>query len=127
MAAKRHDPVRWSVWSAAMEFGVTMNKVARGLKSLGIAPGKDGKYTTKQVASAIFGCDGLEQKAKEARWRGQIAEAELKQLRRDELKGSLVAVDLVKKRFADFAVTLMQKMRNSSLKDSEKKQFAAEL
>lgn len=47
--------IRWTVNRAAGEFGTTHQTLTRRLLALGVVPAEDGFYSTKQIASAVFG------------------------------------------------------------------------
>jgi hypothetical protein len=46
--------LRWSIYRAAGEFGLTHQTLSKRLRQLGSAPAKDGRYSTQQIVSAIF-------------------------------------------------------------------------
>ena len=75
MAKKPIQPIRWSAFLAAQEFHKTVNRVHQGLRAHGIEAGEDGRYSTQEIALAIFDRDALEAKAKASRWQQQIDEA----------------------------------------------------
>lgn len=49
------ERMRWTVPKAASEFGVNTNTLTRYIKAAGILAGKDGKFSTLDVAEAIYG------------------------------------------------------------------------
>jgi len=112
---------------AAHEFGVNSNKVRRGLRKNDIAPGDDGKYSTRQVAAAIFKTDGLEQRGIEARWQAKIYDADLKKLRLDEEAGKLWPSDWVKSRWRDQITKIFQFIRHSTLTKPEQRQLISQI
>ena len=50
--------------AAKAEFQKSVAVIRRGLRNNGIAPGRDGKFSTIEISDAIYGLDGLERKAK---------------------------------------------------------------
>ena len=82
MAKKAIQPIRWTVFLASQEFHKTGNRIREGLRAHGIEAGRDGKYSTQQIAKAIFDHDALEATAKAAKWQQQIDEAEEAKMRR---------------------------------------------
>lgn len=51
---KTAKSIRWTINAAALEFGVGTKAVSHGLKAASISPGKDGKFSTVEIAEAIF-------------------------------------------------------------------------
>jgi hypothetical protein len=113
--------IRWSAWRAQTEFQVNANKIKTGLKLNGVKPGPDGKFSTYQVAHAIFGFNGLEKRAKEAKFRRVIDEAETAKLERDAIRGRLAPVQTMKEALADILTQTVQYIRHSNLTDVDKK------
>ena len=127
MSKPAHIPVRVSAFIAALECGVTVNKVKGGLKANGIAPGKDGKYSFREIVTALTSATGLEAKAKEAKWQHMIEEAELAKVMRQEKRGKLAPIELLKKYAEDIIVQHVQYIRHSSLSEVEKKQLIEQI
>ena len=127
MSQKRNEPIRVSAWQAAMECGVTLNKVTSGLKANNITPGKDDKYSLKDIVTALSSRSGLEQKAKEAKYKRQIDEAEIAKIEREEKRGKLAPIQLLEAYAADIIVQCVGLIRHSSLTEKEKKQFVEQL
>jgi hypothetical protein len=55
MPFERDLPIRWSLHRAESEFGRGVRTIRAGLQAAGISPGKDGKYSTREIATALFG------------------------------------------------------------------------
>lgn len=51
----RPEPYRWTVEKAATEFGIDRRTLTKRLRQESIEPGKDGKYSTADIASTIYG------------------------------------------------------------------------
>jgi hypothetical protein len=118
--------IRWSVWRAAMEFHVTKNKVRAGVVRHGIQPGPDGHYSTPEIFAAMAP-DPLERKANEARWRGIIADAAVKQQKLKEMREGLLDAGMVRRCFALWTKILIDKIRHLPLPEREKQQMIVEL
>lgn len=88
-----NKPIRMSAHQAAMELGVTTDKVKKGLKINQIAPGKDTKYSLKDIVTAMSSRSGLEQKAKDSKYHKQIEEAEQAKLDRLERRDALIPLE----------------------------------
>jgi len=86
-------PARVSAWQAALECQVTVNKIKKGLQANHTEPGKDGKYSLKDIVLALTPGSSLEQKAKEARFQRQIEEAELAKIERMERRDLLAPIE----------------------------------
>ena len=121
MSQKPFQPIRISPWAAALECGVTLNKVKAGLKANEIDPGKDGKFSFKDIVTALSSRSGLEQKAKEARYQRQIDEAEAAKIDRDEKRGKVVNVNRMKDFVADLIVQVVQFIRHSEMNEKQQK------
>src|SRR6266481_6021272 len=118
---KSIEAIRWSAFVAGQEFGVTTSKVKAGLRRLGIvSSGKDGKFTTQEIAAALFKTDAKEQRAKESRWDSQIDEAKYKRNQREEQECRLVDVKMAQEAFDDLVATHVSIIRHSKMTDMEK-------
>lgn len=115
MAKPQHIPIKLSAWAAAIEYGVTVNKVKAGLKAVGIEPGEDGKYSLREIAAAIFDSTGLKSKAAEARYQKQINEAQMVRDKVLENKGELIKKSDVTEFLMDAQTVLFQIARHSKL------------
>jgi phage terminase Nu1 subunit (DNA packaging protein) len=82
-------PFRWSLNRAADELGVARPKVRSRLARAGITAAADKTYTTKQILSALFGDKDAEELRK------LTAEADVAEMKRDEMDGSLLPADVV--------------------------------
>lgn len=47
-------PIRWTVDQAASEFGLDRKTLAKRMKSTGVVPGKDSKFSTADICRAVF-------------------------------------------------------------------------
>ena len=50
-----YQPVRWTIYAAAREFGIDHKTLSRRLTKLEQSPGADGRFSTHQIAAAVFG------------------------------------------------------------------------
>lgn len=119
--------VRWTIEFAGSEFGKPREKVTLALKNAGEMPGADGKFSTRQIANALFDGTALEREAKSARHRQQIDEAEMIKNDRDVQEGKVALVAHMKEFVADVTTRLVQMIRQSDLKEPTKKQWIAEI
>src|SRR5215472_13788511 len=105
-------PVRWTINRAIKELKFTGNKIKGALVRAGYDAGSDGRFSTKQLFTALTGGD-LEEKARTARFKGQIAEAEVKMLHRDEAKGILISMDKVDDFMKELFTVIRQEIRHA--------------
>jgi phage terminase Nu1 subunit (DNA packaging protein) len=62
----RLEALRWTVEQACAEFDINPRTLAKRIKTAGIEPGKDGRYSTRQVCTAIYTDYELARARKEA-------------------------------------------------------------
>jgi hypothetical protein len=116
-----HAPFRWTITQAVIELRVTANKVKTGLRRLGISPGKDGRFSSKEIFDALNNLTPLERKAKEAVLQSKIDEAEYKRLLRKEAQDRLIDTDVVQASIADVYTTVASTIRHCSCPTEEKR------
>src|SRR5438128_1403599 len=114
--------IRWTTSLASTEFNQGRESITKGLKANGIKPGDDGRYSTAQIADAIFGSAKLEREAREAKYRAQIDDAEMIRNEREIQEGRLVYVNHVRDIIADGLTKAVQIIRMSRLSDKEKRE-----
>lgn len=52
---RRWEPIRWSIGQAAAEFGLDHRTLTKRLARASIEPGGDGRFSTQQVTSVVWG------------------------------------------------------------------------
>jgi len=117
----KSNPVRWSLLHAQFEFGVDRKTLQKRLNAEEVEPGKDGKYSTKQIASAVFGDIQGE------RLRKTREEADNLALKNAELRGELVQVALVKQMISEIILANKQTILASQLEQEGKNEILANL
>src|SRR5262249_61131870 len=70
-------PIRWSLRKAGTEFGVSEEKLKGGLKKHGISAGPDQRFSSQEIAKALFDPDRLDAAMKAAKAQKAIDEAEM--------------------------------------------------
>jgi hypothetical protein len=120
-------PIRWSLHKAETEFGHGAGTLKRGLKAAGISPGADGKYSTREIAQALFGFGTLERQAKEAKLQKAIDEGAIVRNERAQQEGKLVSLTGVKSIWADCIVKMVQFIRHCSMTEPEKNHLIGEI
>jgi hypothetical protein len=116
-----HAPFRWTITQAVIELRVTANKLKTGLRHLGISPGKDGRFSSKEIFDALNNLTPLERKAKEAALQSKIDEAHYKFLLRKEVQDCLIDADVVADSIADVYATVASTIRHCSCPTEEKR------
>lgn len=117
------EPLRLSAWQVSQELGVTVNKVKTGLKQHSIAPGQDGKFSFKEIWTALTDADAMETKAKHARYERMIAEARVAQDKVEENKKTLLKKSEVETFLKDFQTQLIQFIRHGKLNKTQEQQL----
>jgi hypothetical protein len=97
------------------------------LQAAGISPGKDGKYSTREITTALFGFGTLERRAREARLQQQIDEARLARSKLLQHEGALLPIGIMKFCVADMLAQTVSFIRHSSLTKQEQEQLVAQL
>ncbi len=87
-----HRALRWSVTRAAKEFHVDFKTLSKRLTAAAISPGADLKYSTLEIARALY-LDGGDIDAEKLR--KLRLECDLLQLRKDEAENRLLDADAV--------------------------------
>src|SRR5438477_9794256 len=77
-------PVRWSVERAASEFQLDRKTLTKRIRSGDIRPGTDGKFSTEQICSAVFG-DYRREQLREMRGRADKLEIETQTMRKERI------------------------------------------
>jgi hypothetical protein len=91
---------------------------------MGIVPGKDLKYSLYEIAQALFSNNGIEDKAKQAKWQAQIAEAKLKELKLAHEAGRLIPTDCLRREWDDAVTLLFTRIRHHpDLSEVKKRQL----
>ena len=122
-----HPPVRLSVHQVWLETRITGDKIREGIKRNGISAGRDGKYSLKDMMTALATPSGLETQAKQAKLRRIIDEAEIAKIERDTSRGRLASLEFLKDYVADIFAQTVTFIRHSKLSDSEKRQLIEQL
>src|SRR5262245_47356514 len=121
------DAWRWSVNRAVVELKIPDHKVRSGLRRAGISPGLDGKFSTREIFTALNDLSPLERDAKRAVLESKIDEANFQRARRAEIEGRLIPLADVEKYMRDFMVTFVQFIKHSSLSAEEKSSLIDQL
>lgn len=105
--ATKYNPIRWTIHHAAAEFGVNDKTLSRRLKAAGIAAAADGRFSSKDILAAII--SGLGGDYGRERTRLTAAEADVKELQREKLRGALLEAEVVARAWEIIVTTIRQK------------------
>jgi len=120
-------PIRWSLHKAEIEFGRSVQRIKSGLRAAGISPGADGKYSTREIVTALFGFGTLERRAREAKMQQQIDEARLARSKLLQHEGLLLPIAKMKFVVSDVLTNVVSFIRHSSLSKQEQERLVAQL
>ncbi len=117
----RRKVVRWTMPQAASEFDIHAATLAKRIKTAGIEPGTDGKWSTVQICAAVFG-DMDSEKLRETRHKANLLELEEKEKRRQ-----LVPIDDVGRVWDSVVIALRQAVWNFDAPEETRRQWLGEL
>ena len=106
---------------AASEFDIHAATLAKRIKTAGIEPGTDGKWSTVQICAAVFG-DMDSEKLRETRHKANLLELEEKEKRRQ-----LVPIDDVGRVWDSVVIALRQAVWNFDAPEETRRQWLGEL
>lgn len=119
--SRHRSRLRWTIIEAASEFPIAHNTLADRLRKGGIEPGSDGKWSTAQICSAIFG----DLRGEQTRLAKENADA--RALENEKTRGRLLEAEDVYRHYEGVFVTFRQKTLASSMTDEEKDEFLNDL
>lgn len=115
------DPIRWSVGQAAAEFGLDRRTMAERVKTSGAVPGEDGKFSTRQIAAAVYG-DLAGEKLRKMRAEADLAEMEVREKQKTSIPRDVFFPE-IDRLFGAVAATI----RQSRLAPADREEICAEL
>lgn len=121
MSAQVIESVRWTVSRGEAEFGIGRDTLSKRLHTLGEQPGDDGRYSTRQICSAVFG-DTAAEKARLAREQADRVAMDNAERRRE-----LIAVADAQRIAGRYVFAARQRILALALSDEEKNAILAEL
>lgn len=83
-------PVRWSIEQASIEFSIDNKTLAQRLRRANVLPAKDKKFSTAQIAGAVYGDHKLEL------IRGAQVDREMREIELSKMRGETILVADVK-------------------------------
>lgn len=121
MAGRKLTEIRWTIELAASEFGLDRRTLTSRIRQLGLEPGKDRKFSTRDIAAAVFGDYDAERIRKTKEEADKLALANARE------RGELCEVSRVIAFCQGVGVVLRQKILGSSLMESEKDELLLDL
>ena len=112
--AKTVQYIRWNLKRAAAEFGLEEHSLSKRIKQKSILPGKDKRYSTKQIAHAVFGDLEFE------RIRETAAKADQLERENAVAQRKFIATDEVQRKLTLLGMAYVGIIESSKLSDEEK-------
>ena len=84
------DAFRWTVDRGSIEFSIDTKTLTARLRRANVLPGEDGKYSTAQIAGAVYGDHKLEL------IRGAQVDREMREIELSKMRGETILVADVK-------------------------------
>ena len=119
--AKRAKLIRWTCEQAQAEFGADSATIMGRIRQAGTLPGADGKYSTRQIALAVFGdmdCERLREKRHQAN---------LLELEERRIKGEVFTASKVVAIWETHLVALRTAIWNFDAPEEKRRQWMDEL
>jgi hypothetical protein len=113
--------LRWTIEKAAMNFGVDRKRLTRKLRQADLERSPDGKYSTKQIVSAIY------DDASSERCRLYREQADRLSIANAKARAEQVDVDAVYKAYEGVFVRMRKTILTSPLTDVEKSEILSNL
>ena len=101
---RRATAIRWTLRQASTEFRADSKTISAKLKAQSAEPGKDGKYSTAQIAGAIYGDINYE------RQRKIKEDADARALQNQARRGELVEAVMATKLWQQIILTARQRI-----------------
>lgn len=118
---RAEENLRWSLNRAAHEFGLHQAQLDRRRRALGMEPGADGFYSSRDIAAMMFG-------DKEAETIGKIAaERKSTELSNARQMGELIPTEVACALVERVLIAVKQRFMSSSLSEQEKTDVLEEL
>jgi hypothetical protein len=118
---RKIEQVRWSIEHASYEFGITGRTLSKRIKTAGIVPGKDGKFSTLEICQAIYS----DLKAAELEYKTEMAG--YKRLQKLQLAKKLCVLDTAMNVWRAALEQIRQRVQNWNISDNMKKEMLHEL
>src|SRR5215469_7384821 len=104
---------RWTIEAAAGDFLIDSRTLRNRIRSLGLEPGKDNKFSTQDICKSVFG-DYNGERLRKLRTEAALLEIEL-----GVQEGRLIPSDRVYRVLEDVFVSVKMKILGSSMSEVE--------
>lgn len=119
--SRKVKAIRWTCEAAQSEFGTDAETISKRLRASGVTPGEDGKFSTRQIALAVFGdIDG--EKLRLAHHQANLSEMEDKRQ-----KGKLLDAAQVQSVWEQHVVALRTAVWNFDAAEDVRRRWMLEL
>lgn len=115
------DSIRWTLGVAATEFGLDRRTMAERVKTSGAVVGEDGKFSTRQIAAAVYG-DLAGEKLRKMR-----AEADLVEMQVREKQKTSIPMEVFSPVIDQLFGAIATVIRQSPLSEREREEILADL
>jgi phage terminase Nu1 subunit (DNA packaging protein) len=119
--ATQKGALRWTLEKAAMEFGIHRSTLTKKLRSGDTEPGTDGRYSTQQIAAAIYN------DADSERTRLYREQADRLAIANSKARAEQVDVETVFKAYEGVFISIRGTILASNLTDAEKAEILSNL
>ena len=115
--------IRWTLKQASEEFGVNIQVMTRKLKSNGALPGEDKKFSTRQIFESLT----LDFDLKKEQLKLVKEQSRHVAIRASILEKQTAPIAVVDKVWSDYIVDIREKIKNSTIPQSEQNSILADL
>ena len=115
------QPLRWTIENAAANFGVDRKRLTRKLRQADLERSPDGKYSTKEIVSALYDDNHSE------RTRLYREQADRLAIANAKARSEQIDVDSVSKTYEGIFQAMRKTILASPLTDAEKAEALAQL
>jgi hypothetical protein len=115
------NSIRWSLTLAAAEFSIDRRSLQRCIAVAGLEPGNDGKFSTQQICTAVFG--SLESE----KTRLTKAQADCAEIKRETLLKRFFPRDAVERLWNGTLILLRNKVADAEIPEALKLELLKDL
>lgn len=116
-----HKSLRWSLTLACSEFGISPKALAQRVRTSGVEPGKDKKYSTADISKAIFGGANYERMLLTREQREFVA------VKKNIALHKYIPLDIAERLWSNVIHDLNRKISYASIPDEVKQTLAEDL
>ena len=117
--------IRWSLNAASDNFGIAFKTLTVRIKSEGIEPGEDNKFSTMDICRAVYG--DLKGDLMRAQTRAQNEAADMTAVKKSNLLRDNIPADLVERVWSSVLIELRQRISYAEIPDKVKHDLSRDL